>query len=195
MPAPGLDAGALQVLGAAVRSVQMAGGHERALKRALEHTVTCVQFNRPISNFQAIQHALAHFAGEAAAAGAAAAEAIATGAPLTDEDLVGKVAAAKIRVGEAASLGSTIAHQARGAMGFTYKLSLPQCDAAPVVLARRIRRRGGVVSPPGHAGGAARGPLRIRSDAAVVGMVQKGGSPRKSSDHSHPGTPPPPDSK
>jgi alkylation response protein AidB-like acyl-CoA dehydrogenase len=125
--APGLDAGALQVLGAAVRSVQMAGGLERALNQALEHAVTRVQFGRPIGNFQAIQHALAQFAGEAAAAGAAAdaaAEAIAGGAPLTDEDLIAEVAATKIRVGEAASVGSAIAHQVHGAMGFTYELSL-----------------------------------------------------------------------
>ena len=35
-----------------------------------------------------------------------------------------EVAAAKVRVGEAASTGSAFAHQIHGAMGFTYELSL-----------------------------------------------------------------------
>jgi acyl-CoA dehydrogenase len=125
--APGLDAAALQVLGAAARAMQMAGGLERALNMALDHATSRVQFGRPIGGFQAIQHALAQCAGESAAAGAAAdaaAEAIASGLPLTAEDVVIEVAAAKIRVGEAASLGSAICHQVHGAMGFTYELSL-----------------------------------------------------------------------
>jgi alkylation response protein AidB-like acyl-CoA dehydrogenase len=107
--------------------MQMAGALERALNQALEHALTRVQFGRPIGNFQAIQHTLAQFAGESAAATAAAdaaAEAIAAGGPLTAEDTVAEVAAAKIRVGEAASLGSAFAHQIHGAMGFTYELSL-----------------------------------------------------------------------
>ncbi|MBY0330862.1 MAG: acyl-CoA/acyl-ACP dehydrogenase [Acetobacteraceae bacterium] len=127
--APGLDADALGVLGAAVRAVQMAGGLERTLNMALEHAVTRVQFGRPIGGFQVIQHALAQFAGESAAAGAAAdaaAEAIAAGAALTDAEVVAEVAAAKIRVGEAAGVGAAIAHQVHGAMGFTYELSLHQ---------------------------------------------------------------------
>jgi len=126
-PAAGLDADALQVLGAAVRAQQMAGALQRALNMALNHATSRVQFGRPIGGFQAIQHALAQFAGEAAAAGAAAdaaAEAIGSGAPLTAEAVVAEVAAAKIRVGEAAGLGSAIAHQVHGAMGFTYELAL-----------------------------------------------------------------------
>lgn len=125
--AAGLGSDALQVLGAAVRSQQMAGGLERALNMALDHATSRVQFGRPIGGFQAIQHALAQCAGESAAAGAAAdaaAEAIASGLPLTGEDVVIEVAAAKIRVGEAASVGSAICHQVHGAMGFTYELSL-----------------------------------------------------------------------
>jgi alkylation response protein AidB-like acyl-CoA dehydrogenase len=125
--AEGLSTDALQVLGAAVRAQQMAGGLERALNMALDHATSRVQFGRPIGGFQAIQHALAQCAGESAAAGAAAdaaAEAIASGLPLTAEDVVAEVAAAKIRTGEAASVGSAICHQVHGAMGFTYELSL-----------------------------------------------------------------------
>lgn len=123
----GFDLDQLMLLGAAVRSMQMAGALERALNQALEHAVTRVQFGRPIGNFQAIQHYLAQFAGESAAATAAAdaaAEAIAAGGPLTEENTVAEIATAKIRVGEAASTGGAFAHQIHGAMGFTYELCL-----------------------------------------------------------------------
>lgn len=124
--APGLDADALTTLGAAVRSVQMAGALERILNQSLQHATDRVQFGRPIGNFQAIQHALAQLAGEAAAAGAAAdaaAEAVGFGT-LREEATVAEVAAAKVRVGEAAGTGAAIAHQVHGAMGVTYEHSL-----------------------------------------------------------------------
>lgn len=124
--AEGLGAQALAALGATVRSVQMAGALKRSLDQALLHAMDRVQFGRPIGNFQAIQHNLAQFAGEVAAASAAAdaaAEAICAGG-LTDTATLTEVATAKIRVGEAASIGSAIAHQVHGAMGFTYEHSL-----------------------------------------------------------------------
>jgi acyl-CoA dehydrogenase len=124
--AKGLDVQALAALGATVRSVQMSGALKRCLDQALLHAVDRVQFGRPIGNFQAIQHSLAQFAGEVAAAIAAAdsaAEAIGAGG-LTDEATLAEVATAKIRVGEAATVGSAIAHQVHGAMGFTYEHSL-----------------------------------------------------------------------
>lgn len=126
MAARGVDAQALAALGATVRSVQMAGALKRSLDQALLHAADRVQFGRPIGNFQVIQHNLAQFAGEVAAATAAAdaaAEAIGAGG-LTDEATLAEIATAKIRVGEAAGLGSAIAHQVHGAMGFTYEHSL-----------------------------------------------------------------------
>ena len=122
----GVDPMALTALGAAVRSMQMAGALKRCLDQALLHAADRVQFGRPIGNFQVIQHNLAQFAGEVAAASAAAdaaAEAI-CGGGLTDEATLAEIATAKIRVGEAAGVGSAIAHQVHGAMGFTYEHSL-----------------------------------------------------------------------
>ncbi len=123
---PDMGHGALLTLGAAIRVTQMAGALERILNQSLQYAGDRVQFGRPIGNFQAIQHSLAQFAGEVAAAGAAAmaaAEAVALSG-LQDEATLVEVAAAKIRVGEAAGIGSAIAHQVHGAMGFTHEHAL-----------------------------------------------------------------------
>lgn len=123
---PGLDHGALMTLGAAIRSMQMAGALERILNQSLQYAAERVQFGRPIGNFQVIQHSLAQLAGEVAAASAAAdaaAEAVGYGR-LGEEAVLAEVAAAKVRVGEAAGIGAAIAHQVHGAMGFTYEHSL-----------------------------------------------------------------------
>jgi acyl-CoA dehydrogenase len=108
-------------VGAAMRSVQMAG----AIQRAMDLTVTYVgersQFGRKLKEFQAVQQNLAIFAGQTASANAAAelgAEAAARGVRLD------AIAAAKIRCGEAAKVGSQIAHQLHGAIGFTAEYSL-----------------------------------------------------------------------
>ncbi|MCA8927854.1 MAG: acyl-CoA dehydrogenase [Alphaproteobacteria bacterium] len=131
-PAPaGLDEAALQGFGATVRAAQMAGALQRILDQSVEYALEREQFGRPIAKFQAIQHALAELAGEAAAAGAAAdaaAEAVSAPDALTadgwSEAALAEIATAKVRVGEAATKGSAIAHQSHGAMGFTYEHSL-----------------------------------------------------------------------
>jgi len=87
----------------------------------VDYVRTRIQFGRPIGKFQAIQHNLAIFAGQSAAAGAAAemaAEAFAAGLNLV------AIGAAKARAGEAASLAASIAHQAHGAIGFTQEYEL-----------------------------------------------------------------------
>lgn len=125
-PAGTLDSQGVVALGAAVRAMQMAGALERILNQSLEYAQDRVQFGRPISKFQVIQHNLAELAAEVAAASAtadAAAEAVAS-KPALDEDAIVEVAVAKLRVGEAASIGSAFAHQVHGAMGFTYEHSL-----------------------------------------------------------------------
>ena len=126
-PAPDdLDEAAVFAFGATVRSAQMAGALQKILDQSVQYSLERVQFGRPIARFQAIQHGLAELAGEAAAAGAAAdaaAEAIARSGGLGYSAL-GEVAAAKTRVGEAATTGGAIAHQTHGAMGFTYEHTL-----------------------------------------------------------------------
>lgn len=104
--------------GAALRSCQMAG----ALAAVLEHTVEYAgdrnAFGRPIAKFQAVQHHLATFAGEAAAASVVADDAVA-GLGQDDERAFFTTACAKVRAGEAAYEGARIAHQVFGAMGYT----------------------------------------------------------------------------
>ena len=125
MPGPDpLDA--LQRMGAAVRSQQMAGALERILDLSLDYARGRVQFGRPIARFQAIQHSLATLAGEVAAAGAAADAAVSAIVRhgIDDGRALFAIAAAKIRAGEAAGAGAAIAHQVHGAMGFTREYSL-----------------------------------------------------------------------
>jgi len=118
---PGLDGGALLLMGAAVRAMQMAGALEAVLDLSVAYANERVAFGRPIGKFQAVQQSLARLAGEVAAAIAAAgsaADAIATAATF-DEHVLLEAASAKIRVGEAAGEGAAIAHQVLGAIGFT----------------------------------------------------------------------------
>ncbi len=125
MPGPDpLDA--LQRMGAAVRSQQMAGALERILDLSLDYARERAQFGRPIARFQAIQHSLASLAGEVAAAGAAADAAVSAIVRhgIDDGRALFAIAAAKSRAGEAAGAGAAIAHQVHGAMGFTREYSL-----------------------------------------------------------------------
>lgn len=116
-PAPnGFGADELRTLGAALRSLALAGATGRVLELATRYAGGRVQFGRPIGKFQAIQQSLAVLAGQAAAAFAAAdvaAEAVAAGLRVLP------IAAAKVRCGEAAGHAAAIAHQVHGAIGFT----------------------------------------------------------------------------
>lgn len=124
--AKGLTWDACRAWGAAIRAMQMAGVLEQVLNLCLTYAQDRVQFGKPIGKFQAIQHALAELAGEVAAASAAADAAARELArsPSVDAAALAEVAAAKIRCGEAASLGAAIAHQVHGAIGTTYEHSL-----------------------------------------------------------------------
>ena len=129
----GLDPEALLTMGAAARAMQMSGALEAILDIAVTYANERVAFERPIAKFQAVQHNLARLAGEAAAAMAAAGSAanavanalswqasnVGAAPALFDAAVFLEVAAAKIRVGEAAGEGAGIAHQVLGAIGFT----------------------------------------------------------------------------
>ncbi|MBV1867511.1 MAG: acyl-CoA/acyl-ACP dehydrogenase [Marinosulfonomonas sp.] len=106
---------------AAARCNQMAGAMERVFELATAYALEREQFGRPLAKFQAIQQNLAVLAEQVAASNAAAemaAEAV--------EGEIGRiaVAAAKTRVGEAAGIAASIAHQVVGAMGVTEEFSL-----------------------------------------------------------------------
>lgn len=118
------DPGRLREFGAMVRAAQMAGALEALLEMSVGYANERVQFGKPIGKFQAIQQELARLAGEVAAAGMAAQAAFhaadkAAGDPGFDPFL--EIAAAKIRLGDAADLAPGIAHQVHGAIGFTYE--------------------------------------------------------------------------
>lgn len=124
----GFDEDGICAIGATIRCVQMAGAMQKILDQSVQYAQERVQFGRPIGKFQAVQHNLAQLAGETAAAAVAAdaaAHALTIGSP-DNEDTIAVIATAKVRVGEAATTGSLIAHQAHGAMGFTYEHSLHQ---------------------------------------------------------------------
>ena len=117
----GFDPTALMLMGATARSLQIAGALETALDITGRYANDRVAFEKKLAKFQAIQHALARFAGEVSAAVSAAGSAAET---LADGGVAGdalflEAAAAKIRCGEAAETGAAIAHQVHGAIGFT----------------------------------------------------------------------------
>lgn len=120
-PAPaGFSRTSLMLMGAAIRSLQIAGALETMLEISVRYSNERVAFEKKISKFQAVQHNLAKLAGEVAAALAAAtsaADAISNKAD--DDSLFLEIAAAKIRCSEAAEKGAAIAHQVHGAIGFT----------------------------------------------------------------------------
>ena len=120
-PAPeGFGLISLLLMGAVVRSLQIAGSLESMLDISVRYSNERVAFEKKISKFQAVQHNLAKLAGESAAALAAAtsaADAFAGGAPADAAFL--EAASAKIRCSEAAEKAAAIAHQVHGAIGFT----------------------------------------------------------------------------
>lgn len=113
--------GSILLYGALARSAQMAGALEGLLQQSARYATERRQFGRAIGAFQAIQHGLAVLAGHSAAASIAAEHAF-RAADRGDPEF--EVAAAKIRVGEAAGIAAGIAHQVHGAIGFTYEHSL-----------------------------------------------------------------------
>jgi acyl-CoA dehydrogenase len=104
------------LLGALLRTAQIVGALHATLSLSTAYANDRVQFGRSIGKFQVIQHSLAVFAAEAAAA-TAAGEAAARAADLGDADF--EIAAAKCRANKAASVGHTAAHSVHGAIGFT----------------------------------------------------------------------------
>jgi len=116
-----VPANAVWLYGALARAAQMAGGLDYLLRQASQYATERRQFGKPIGSFQVIQQNLAVLAGHAAAAGTAAANAFRAA---DRGDPAFEIAVAKTRVGEAAGVGASIAHQVHGAIGFTYEHAL-----------------------------------------------------------------------
>jgi acyl-CoA dehydrogenase len=107
--------------GAWGRCMQIIGALDAATELSVAHTRERVQFGRPLSAFQAVQHALAEMAGEVERARAAATLAVAAacdygfGSAATDY----AVTVAKVVLGRAVGRINTLAHQLHGAIGVT----------------------------------------------------------------------------
>ncbi|MGE0415411.1 MAG: acyl-CoA dehydrogenase family protein [Acetobacteraceae bacterium] len=119
----GVSRDGLYLRGALARATMMSGAMENAMDLACTYAQQRVQFNRPISKFQAVQQNLAVLASQAAAAVAAANMGIAA-LDKDEERQEFLIAMAKTRVGEAATLACEIAHQVHGAIGFTKEYAL-----------------------------------------------------------------------
>lgn len=113
----------LRGLGALARCGQMAGALSKVLDLCVLYANDRVQFGKPIGKFQAVQQNLARLACEAAAAGRAA-DAAFESFDLNGYDNLADVAAAKIRIGEAARIATEVAHAVHGAIGITYEHQL-----------------------------------------------------------------------
>ena len=101
--------------------MQIIGALDAARDLTVTHTSERVQFGRPLSKFQAVQHSLAAMAGEIERARAAAMLAVAAA---TEHGFAGAesdyaVTVAKVAVGRAVEPVTTIAHQLHGAIGVT----------------------------------------------------------------------------
>lgn len=115
VPGDGMEKGAF------AKVCLAAGALDRILEMAIDYVNTREQFGRPLARFQAVQQSLAILAVEAAAvnsAGAGAALALDHG------DAAFEIAAAKLRTNQAIGVGTAIAHQAHGAIGFTREYPL-----------------------------------------------------------------------
>ncbi len=114
-------------LGAVARAAMLVGALESALEQAVRYAGERVQFGKAIGKYQAIQQQLALMAGDVAAARVAALVAAADapgGDRLDCSTTLFSTAVAKVRAGEAATRGTSIAHQVHGAIGFTHEHAL-----------------------------------------------------------------------
>jgi acyl-CoA dehydrogenase len=108
-------------LGALTRVALMAGAANSILQQSVQYANDRHQFGRAIGKFQAIQHALATLASEAAAVHCAA---IAACRAADRGNAHFEIAAAKLRANRAVSAVTSIAHQVHGAIGFTSECQL-----------------------------------------------------------------------
>jgi hypothetical protein len=114
--ASGMTSTVARSLAAAAAAAQMAGAMQALLDMTVDYAGVRQQFGRPIGKFQAVQQQLAVAVEEVHAATAAAQAALSGAAEQIDRT---RVAAAKIRAGQAAQLVSATAHAVHGALGIS----------------------------------------------------------------------------
>lgn len=120
-PAPAADYAAA---GAWAEAAVMAGAMERILESTVRHARERQQFGRPVAAFQAVQQQVSVMTEDVFAARMAAQLAsVADGDGMAGLNRA-RVAAAKLRVGEAAVRVAAIAHGVQGAMGITEEVDL-----------------------------------------------------------------------
>lgn len=107
--------------GAWARCVQCIGALDAAAELAVAHVGERVQFGRPLSGFQAVQHALAALAGEIERGRAATELAVAAAADhgFADHRTDHAVTVAKVTMGRVVPAVVAVAHQLHGAIGVT----------------------------------------------------------------------------
>ncbi|MBX7483441.1 acyl-CoA dehydrogenase family protein [Qipengyuania qiaonensis] len=115
------DGGQCEQTMAFARTCQIAGALDAALALSVAYANERQQFGRPLGKFQAVQQSLAGFACEAAAANCAA---MGAAQALDRGDAGFEIAAAKLRANRAVEVGTTVAHQVHGAIGFTQEYAL-----------------------------------------------------------------------
>ncbi|MEY2892407.1 MAG: hypothetical protein RJA98_2315 [Pseudomonadota bacterium] len=123
--AEGVHADSLLLGGAMLRSAQMAGALQTVLTLSTRYATERVQFGKPISAFQAIQHQLAVMAEQTACAVVAAEGAFAESDLTPDRAWASlPIASAKVCASEAAGVAAAMGHTVHGAIGFTHEHAL-----------------------------------------------------------------------
>lgn len=123
---------ALGLKSALIRAIQVCAALDAMVELTVEHTSARIQFGRPLSKFQAIQHAIADIASEAALARAATEAALtaAVASSWSAPDLPFRIAVARSCAGHAASVAVRNAHQCFGAIGTTREHRLHEYSRA-----------------------------------------------------------------
>lgn len=112
--------------GAWARCVQIVGALDTAAQLSAAHARSRSQFGRPLTQFQSVQHSLAHLAGETERARSATTLAIAAAAAHGFDSVEAdhSVTVAKVTLGQVVPTVTTIAHQLHGAIGVTLEHDL-----------------------------------------------------------------------
>ncbi|MGV0717066.1 acyl-CoA dehydrogenase family protein [Mycolicibacterium sp. XJ662] len=122
----------LRLKAALVRAIQVCAVLDETVRLSIDHVGSRIQFGRPLSRFQAVQHLIADLTAEAALARAATESALTTavGSDWAATNLRFRVAAARSCVGHAASVVVRNAHQVHGAIGTTHEHRLHEFTRA-----------------------------------------------------------------